>query len=487
MTGTPPDVPAPLSYAQQRMWFYNQLEPESCLYNQVVGGLGESSKPSAGRWIGPLDVEALERSLGEIVRRHEVLRTRFPLTEGGAVQEILPSGSFTLRIEDLTGSPAEEREAAAREWARAESRRGFDLTRDQPLRASLLRLGDNDHVLVLVVHHVAFDRWSKWVLLRELASLYSALVTGRSAALPPPPLQYRDYARRERSQIEGRALDGELAYWRDRLRGMPPVLELPLDRPRPPRQAHRGATRLLPLPASLVERLQGLCRSNRVSLPMVLHSGFHTLLWRWTGRTDIPVGMIVAGRTALECEPLIGCFTNTLVVRVDLSGDPTFRELIARVRNTTLEAYSYQRLPFERLVEELRPDRNARYHPLFQVLFNYLDVPRAEIDFPEIRVHDFQVSPRTAPVDLSLDVERRSEGLFCHFTYDADLFEAVTVDRIAEDYQVLLEAMAADPGKRLSALLLPLADVGATRRLVAELEEMSDDEAARLLLAEEHG
>jgi hypothetical protein len=465
----------PLTLAQQRMWLVNQLEPDSPLYNRA----------RASRWTGPLDAAALERSLAELIRRHEVLRTRFPLSKQGAIQEIAAPDSFQLPVVDF-GIPSRfEREEKARRWMLAEAGRPFHLTQEPPFRAFLLRLAPDEHLILLVIHHIASDRWSRGVLLGELVTLYTALASGRPSPLPELKIQYGDYAVwQQEHYFQGPGFEADLAYWRDRLRGAPAALSLPTDRPRPQAQTHVGAQVCLTLPADLVGSLTGYARRERASAFMVLLAGFKALWVRSTGQTDIVIGAPVTGRTGVELEKLIGCFANTLVLRTDLSGDPTFQEILSRVREVTLGGFDHQELPFEKLVEELRPPRIPGCHPLFQVLFNsHLDFAWDVIEIPGLSIEDIEIDLGTALVDLSLDFKRESAGWVCHFTYNTDVFDHSTVARLARQYRVVLEAAVAKPEQRLSALPLPLPVPASDEfeRVFQELEQMSDEDAERLL------
>ena len=468
--------PAPLSYAQERMWFLNQLEPGSTAYSGV----------RAARWRGPLDREALERSVGELLRRHEVLRTCFPLGPGGPTQEIQPARPCRLPLVDLSARDAAAAMAAARSWLVAEARRPFELTGEAPFRASLLRLSQDDHVLALTIHHIAFDRWSRGILRRELAVLYSAFASGRPSPLPEPPVQYQDYADWQHERMRSENLAQDLGYWRGRLQGAPTVLRLPSDRPRQGPSTYLGRQAGFSLSEGLVEALGRLGRRERVTLFMTLLAGFKAFLVRMTGETDVVVGVPIAGRTRMELSGLIGCFTNTLVLRTDASGGPTFRELLARVRQVALEAYGHQDLPFERLVREVQPERKLGQHPLFQVLFNYLDFPQETVDPPGIEIEEIEVPSETALVDLGVDIRRAGRSLTCSFTCDAALFEPSTVASLAQAYLASLEIFAADPECRISSLpdMLRGPEAARTGRLVQELEQMTEEEAERLLAAE---
>jgi hypothetical protein len=457
------------------MWFLNQLEPRSTVYSGV----------RATRWVGPLDRHALERSVGELLRRHEVLRTRFPLRDTGPVQEIEPPTPCRLQLVDLSGRGPAAAMAESRSWLLAESRRPFELIQDLPFRAALLRLAQDDHVLALTIHHIAFDRWSRSILRRELGLLYAAFAAGRPSPLADLPVQYQDYAAWQHERMRSEDVVRALGYWRGRLQGAPAELHLPSDHPQAT-PTYLGRQVGFPLPEGLVEKLSLLSRRERVTLFMTLLAAFKALLARVTGQTDLVAGIPIAGRTRMELSGLIGCLTNTLVLRTDASGDPTFRELLGRVRHVALDGYAHQELPFERLVRELHPERRLGRHPLFQVLFNYLDFPPEPLDPPGIQVEELEVPSETALVDLGVDVRRDGQTLTCSFTCNAGLFEASTVARLAEQYLASLETFAVDPECRISALpgTPPGPDSLRTNRLVEELEQMSDEEAERLLAAE---
>ncbi|MGH7578679.1 MAG: condensation domain-containing protein [Gemmatimonadales bacterium] len=471
--------PAPLSYAQERMWFLNQLDPGSAMYSGV----------RATRWMGPLDREALERSVGELLRRHEVLRTRFPLLSGGPAQEVEPARPCHLPLVDLSDREPAQAMAEARSWLAAEGRRPFELTREAPFRAALLRLGQDDHVLALTIHHIAFDRWSRSILRRELGLLYSAFATGRPSPLPDPAVQYQDYAEWQRERMRSEDVALALGYWRGRLLGAPAVLHLPGDHPRQAQSTYLGRQAAFRLPDALVEELGRLARRERVTLFMALLTAFKALLVRVTGQTDLVVGVPIAGRTREELTDSIGCFTNTLVLRTDASGDPTFRELLGRVRHVALDGYAHQELPFERLVRELQPERRLGQHPLFQVLFNFLDFPQEPVNLPGIEVEDIEVATETALIDLGVEIRRAGRSLTISFTGNAGLFDASTVVRLAQEYLASLETFARDPERRISILpdIWRAPEPVRPDRLVQELEQMTEEEAERLLAAELRG
>ena len=414
-------TPCPPSFAQQRLWFLHQLEPLSAVYNIS----------RAVQLRGPLRVEALRRTLDRIVARHEVLRTTFVSVDGAPVQVIADSRAVDMHVVDLTAWPEPERLAELQRRTDQEARRPFDLSRDLMLRASVLRLADDEHALILTMHHIASDSWSMGVLVQELADLYTAFAHGQPSPLPPLPIQYADYSVWQRQGLQGERLDAELAYWRQRLAGAPAVLELPTDRPRPAVQTFRGARESLLLPAPLTEALTALSRQEGVTLFMTLLAAFQTLLYRYTGQEDIVVGSPIAGRTCADVEGLIGFFVNTLVLRTDLSGEPTFRALLARVRESALGAYGHQELPFEQLVEELQPERSPNHPPLFQVMFVLQNASTPTLRLPGLTSTPVAVDTGTAKFDLSLYVEEDTEhGLRTTLEYNTDLFDAPTMRRM---------------------------------------------------------
>ncbi len=468
---------APLSYAQQRMWLFNQLEPGNPLYN----------RPRATRWTGPLDGAALERSLAEIARRHEVLKARYPLAEHGPVQEVATDEPFHLALADFTAGSRDEREDAAHRWMVAEAARPFTLTEEPPFRAFLLRLAPEEHLLLLVLHHIASDRWSRALLLRELLALYPALVSGRPSPLPELRIQYADYAEWQQQRLQGAWLLGELAYWREKLSGAPAVLTLPTHKPRPAAQTHVGGLVSFALRKDLVEALTDLARREHATTFMVILAGFKALWARATGQTDLMIGVPVAGRVRVELENLIGCFANTLVLRADLSGDPTFREAVGRVREATLGAFDHQELPFEKLVAELRPRRDPSYHPLFQVLFNsQLDFASETVNIPGLRIAEVEIDLGAALVDLAVDFKLGRDCWLCHFTFNSELLDEPLVAKLADQYRMILEAAVSDPEQRLSALPRPPAAAAPDEyeRLLQDLDRISEEEAERLLAAE---
>jgi amino acid adenylation domain-containing protein len=435
---------APLSFAQERLWFIDRLDPGSAVY-----GI-----PMAWRLGGALDKAALERSLGEIVRRHEALRTTFKEVDGSPVQVIAPFGAFALPVEDLSGLTEPDREAAVRRRAAEEVRRPFDLSTGPLFRASLLRVGAEDHVLLLSMHHIVSDGWSSGVLLRELSALYEAYREGRESPLAELAVQYADYAVWQREQLAGEALERQLSYWRERLTGAPELLELPTDHPRPAVQTYRGATVPVDLSPELQERLQALGRSEGATLYMTVLGAFQVLLSKYSGSDDIVVGSPIAGRTRKEIKELIGFFVNTLVLRTDLGGDPTFREVLRRAREATLGAYDHQEVPFEKLVAELRPERSLSHSPLFQVVFTLENAEGGGGTLGGLEVSPLGGELGSAKFDLSLGLMATPQGLRGGLNYSTDLFERGTVERMLGHLERVLEQVAADPDVRLSQLEL---------------------------------
>ncbi|HEX7239558.1 MAG TPA: amino acid adenylation domain-containing protein, partial [Longimicrobiaceae bacterium] len=436
--------PLPLSFAQQRLWLVDRIEPDSPAYNV----------PFALRLRGALDARALQGSLSTLVRRHEALRTTFAEGGGAPVQVIHPPVPVLLPALDLEGVPDAEREA--QRLAGAEAMRPFDLARGPLLRAMLLRLGGEDHVLCLTLHHVVSDGWSMKVLVREVSALYGAASRGGSAVLPELPVQYADYAVWQRAWLSGELLEAQIGYWKERLSGAPPLLELPTDRPRAPGQSPRAESHGFVLSPELSQGLRALSRREGATLFMTVLSAWQALLGRWSGQEDVVVGTPIAGRTRRELEGLIGFFVNMLVLRAELGGDPTWRELLARVRETALGAYSHQDLPFERLVEELAVERSVSHTPVFQAAFalSHGDGRGERPPLGQLELEPFRAGGGVSKFDLDLTVSDDGTELHGVLVYRAALFEAGTIARMAGHLEALLEAMAAGPERRLSELSL---------------------------------
>ncbi|MEW5926854.1 MAG: non-ribosomal peptide synthase/polyketide synthase [Gemmatimonadota bacterium] len=447
--------PAPLSFAQQRLWFIHQLDPGSSAYNM----------PFALRLRGALDVPALRGSLAELVRRHEAVRTVFAERAGGAVQVVLPAAPVPLPVLDLSGLPRESRRAEAARRAAGEGRRPFDLARGPLLRVLLVRTAAEEWALCLTLHHVASDGWSMGVLVREVSALYAAFSRGEASPLPEPEIQYADFAAWQRRWLAGERLDTQLRYWREQLDGAPPLLELPTDHPR---RSALGATetgRPFELPPELTRGLRELGRRENTTLFMTLLAAWQALLGRWSGQDDVVVGTAIAGRTRAELEGLIGFFVNSLVLRADLSGDPGFRGLLGRVRETTLGAFAHQDLPFERLVEELAPERSLTHNPLFQVMFALHNMESGVPALGDLETEPLAGGDTGAKFDLGVALWEDGERILGRIDYRTDLFEGSTVERMAEHFRVLLEAAVADPDRRLRAL--PLVPAAELERIVA--------------------
>jgi amino acid adenylation domain-containing protein len=438
------ETPPPLSFTQQRLWFFDQLHPASSLYNIAT----------AVRLTGDLDVGALERTLNEVVRRHEVLRTTFAAVDGHVSQIIASAAPARLPVTDISHLPPHEREGAARRLAEEEARRPFNLATGPLIRAGLVRLHPSEHVALFTMHHIVSDGWSMGVLVREVAALYGAFSRGEESPLEELPVQYADFAVWQRGWLQGEALERQLSYWKRQLAGIPAALELPGDRPRPPVQTHRGSHYTHVLPGELGEALAELGRGHGATLYMTLLAAFQTLLHRYSGQTDIAVGTDMANRTRPQLEPLIGFFVNLLVMRADLAGDPTFVELLGRVRETALAAHAHCDLPFETLVEALRPERRLSLTPLFQVLFVLQNQPNEEVQLGGLSGRPLDIDDGTAKFDISLIMHESPRGLVATWHYSTDLFDATTVERMAGHFRHLLEGVAADPRRRVSALPL---------------------------------
>jgi amino acid adenylation domain-containing protein len=444
MQPVPRDGDLPLSFAQERLWLLDQLEPGSSVYHMS----------STFRLIGPLNTAALERSFTEIVRRHEALRTTFTTVEDRPVQVITPSSGtaginlFSLLVVDLRHLGESEREAEALRRVGEEIRRPFNLKTDLMLRAGLLRLGAEDHLLFLVTHHIASDGWSMGILYRELSILYEAFSNHRPSPLPDVPIQYADFAQWQRNWLQGEVLAAQVGYWKRQLRDLA-ILELPTDRPRPAVQTYRGGRQTARLAKGPADALKALSRRESASLFMTLLAAFQSLLYRYTGQEDIVIGSPIANRNRTRIEGLIGFFLNTLVLRTDLSGDCTFRELLGRVREVTLGAYAHQDLPFEKLLEELRPERELSRTPLFQIYFNMVNVEASSLKLSGLQVQPVPTADVLSKFDLTLYVRERDDGLQLQLVYNTDLFKPGTIKRLLGHYLTLLEGIVEDPDRAL--------------------------------------
>jgi len=432
----------PLSFAQQRLWFFEQLTPGNFTYHIVVGV----------RLTGTLDARSLDRSLNELVKRHEVLRTAFKTINGQPVQAIASNLELKILEIDLRGLPETERAREVERLIAAEAKLAFDLSQAPLLRAKLLHLSDSNWVLLLSTHHIIFDGWSMGIFIQELATFYQAFCTGKPSPLPELSVQYADFASWQRQWLQGEVLETQLAYWKKQLGGNLSVLNLPTDRPRSAVQTFRGAVHKFTIPKAIAEEIAQLSQREKATLFMTLLAAFKTLLYRYTGQEDILVGSPIANRNRREIEELIGFFANTLVFRTNLSSNPTFKELLGIVREVALGAYNHQDLPFEKLVEILQPERDLSHNPLFQVFFSLRNVPTPQIKLPGVTLSSLEIERKTARVDLALDLEEGLEGINGTLEYSQDLFDASTARRIAGHFLTLLESIAANPEERVSTL-----------------------------------
>jgi amino acid adenylation domain-containing protein len=440
----PRDTDLPLSFAQQRLWFLDQLEPG----NPAFG------VPITVRLTGPLNVPALSQSLNEIVRRHESLRTSFPSPNGQPIQNVASNVTFPVPMTDLTGWQEGDQIEELNKLRERELQLPWNLASGPVLRARLLRLTDREHVLLLATHHISFDGWSIGVLIDELASLYEAFTLGNPSPLLPLAVQYADFAVWQRQWLQGKYLKVQLDYWREQLAGAPPMLALPTDRPRPAFQTFNGDAEALVIPKDVALALKELSQREGVTLFMTLLAAFKLLLARYSGQQDISVGSYLANRSRIETEGLIGFFVNTVVLRTRLSDDLTFRQLLPRVRDTALGAYAHQDVPFEKLLEELRPERALDHSPFFQVMFVLQNAPMPAITLTELAVSPVPMEIRRSNFDLTLWMAETADGLSGSLEYNTDLFNRATARRLLEHFQTLLSGITADPDQPLARLPL---------------------------------
>src|SRR5215510_11946413 len=433
---------APLSSTQQRIWFLEQLNPGLATYNRLV----------VYRLKGSLNLKALDDSLSEIIRRHEILRTAFSTVSGRPLQVVLPAKPFVSRFCDLSTAAPESKENLSRQLASEEGREPFDLTAGLLLRAKVLRLSEVDHLLVLTFHHIAIDGWSIGIFLEELRRCYEAFSTGRVPTLAPLPLQYADYAVWQRERLEGRLLGQQLQYWREQLAGAPQELSLATDHVRPAVQSYRGATAQMELEPELVRGLKEWSREQGVTLFMSLLAVFEMLLWRYSGERELVVGTPIANRSRVELEGLIGCFANTLVLRSRLAEGESYRELVKRVREVCLGAYAHQEVPFERLVEELQPERKLSHTPLCQVVFSLEYGLRKELTVGETKWSPVIIETQTSKFDLFLQFHEEQDRLQGRLVYNTDLFESETIHYVLGHFENLLRSALARPDTQMSEL-----------------------------------
>ena len=436
------DRPLRASFGQRRLWFLEQMEPGSPLYNI----------PYLVRLKGPLDEKALKQSLDAIVGRHESLRTSFAAAGSEPVQVIKTTWNVEVPVTDLTSHPEARREEELRRLTMEEGRRPFNLQRDLLLRVRLYRLSPTDHALMLVMHHIASDGWSMAILYRELGACYEAFTKGEAPKLTELPIQYADYAEWQHEYLQGETLQKLVDYWKKKIAGAPALLELPSDFPRPPIQSHHGDNVTVCFPADLIGRLKQVSGQHRVTLFMTMLAGFKALLARYTGQQDIVIGSPIAGRDAAETEELIGFFINTVLMRTDLSGDPTVKELLGRMRDVSLEAFEHREMPYEKLVEELQPQRNLSFDPIAQIFFVLQNVPTAPLKLSGIELSIEPVYTATAKSDLTIWAIETADGISVTAEYATDLFSRGTMERFLGHYRTVLEAIAANPEQRISQL-----------------------------------
>ncbi|HET8672338.1 MAG TPA: condensation domain-containing protein, partial [Thermoleophilaceae bacterium] len=438
--------PAPLSFEQQRLWLLDQLTPGVAAYNV----------PRVLRLRGPLDVHALRLALDALLERHEPLRTRFELVDGNAVQVVSPNRGALLEVVDLTEMPRGDREREALRLAVETTARPFDLAGELLLRTQLVRLDPTDHLLALVSHHIVSDEGSRAILFDDLATLYASFRDGHPSPLAPPSLRYSDYAAWQRA--EGAPSADGLAWWRQRLSGAPPALELPADLPRPPVQTHAGARYSSRFEPDFASELRMLAQRQRSTPFMVMLTAFAVLANRLSGEDDLVIGAPVSGRNRPELERVIGCFGNTVALRLDASGDPAFAELLGRTRSTAIDAFGHQDVPFERVVRELQPERDLSRSPVFQLMFNYFDGRAGDSSavLAGVDVEQVEIDPGVSKFDLALVVAEGHDGLIVEWEYSTDLFERGTIERLHRRFERILRAAVERPVTPISEL--PLLD-----------------------------
>ncbi|HET9788878.1 MAG TPA: condensation domain-containing protein, partial [Pyrinomonadaceae bacterium] len=450
-TSKAPEIPrrepgelCPLSFAQQRLWFISQLEPDDPFYNCI----------EALRMTGKLNVPLLEQTFNEVMRRHEALRTTFELVGGEPVQVVSSEIEVNPSLIDLRALPASERERQLSKLSSEELGRPFDLTRGPLLRVVILRISEHEHAVLFTTHHIISDGWSVDVLTREIIDLYSSFAEGRPSLLTELPLQYADFAIWQRQRLTGPVLEGHLDYWRQNLSGAPQVLALPTDHPRPTVFTRRGSYDLLVLSPDLTHSLRALGRREGVTLFMTMLAAFNVLLSRYSGQTDFLIGTDIANRNHDTTEPLIGFFVNQLVLRADLAGDPTFNELLQRVKEVTLNGYAHQEVPFEKVVDLLNPERNLSHAPLFQVKLVLQNTSTGNIDLPDLTISAVDFESAVAKFDLTLVITEGEDQIVAEIEYSTDLFESSTISRMLAHFERILASAVKDPEQHLSQLEL---------------------------------
>ncbi|HLJ90481.1 MAG TPA: condensation domain-containing protein, partial [Candidatus Angelobacter sp.] len=470
----------PLSFAQQRLWFLDQLVPGNPFYNI----------PGALKLVFPLNVDVFRRCLNEIVRRHESLRTTFAMAEGVPVQIIAPELILDLPVTDLRHLPQNLRDAEALRYATEEARMPFDLGKGPLIRSKLLQLDTHEYVFLLTIHHIVSDGWSMGIFFQELDLLYAAFATGQPSPLRELPIQYADFALWQREWMQGEVLEKQLSYWQGQLEGIP-TLDLPTDHARPSMPTFRGDTCPFTAPLELMQRLKDLSGECDATLFMTLIAAFHALLHRYTGQDVIAVGSPVANRNRPDIEGLIGFFVNSLILRADFDTNPSFRSLLVQVRQTAIGAYANQDLPFEMLVEQLQPERDLSRNPLFQVIFQLMNAPTlAGQAAPASTTPAMNVQVGTSKFDLNITMFEAADGLVGSFEFNTDLFDLSTIQRLVAHYQILLESVAANPDRHVAevSILTPeerrriLVDWNATQAVYPaerSLAELFEEQAAK--------
>lgn len=448
----------PLSFAQQRLWFLDQLQPGHSAYNIF----------QSMRLVGWLNVGVLEQSFQEVVKRHEVLRTTFTTVDGQSIQVIAPTPTFRLLLVDLQQLPKDKREVEVLRLAHEEAQYSFNLAKGPLLRVTLLRQSETDHVLLLTMHHIISDGWSIGVLICEIAALYEAFSLGKPSPLLQLSIQYADFAVWQRQWLQGEQLETQAAYWKKQLGDSLPTLELPTDRPRPRIQTFSGARETLMLPKTLSEKLKALNQRQGITLFMILLAAFGTLLSWYIGQEDIIVGTDIANRNQAETKRLIGFFANQLVLRTDLSGNPTFLELLERVREMTLEAYAHQDLPFDKLVDALNPKRELNRSPLFQVKLVLENTQTPSLELPNLTISSLKVENKTVQFDLLLELNETEKGLFGVWEYNTDLFDTATIVQMSRNFEILLGKISIHPEAKLNELKTILSEADKQQNLIQE-------------------
>ncbi|MBC1213138.1 non-ribosomal peptide synthase [Trichormus variabilis ARAD] len=434
----------PLSFPQQRLWFLDQMEGNSAAYNMAA----------AVEITGNLQVSILENIIAEIIQRHAILRTNFKNVDDNAVQIIAPHLTINIPVIDLQTLPVAEQFAEVECLAIAEQLKPFDLANDCLLRVTLLQLAPESYVLLVTMHHIVSDGWSMGVFIQEFSTLYTAFSQNQPSLLPELAIQYADFAHWQRQCLQGEVLENQLNYWRQQLAGIPPILELPTDRPRPPVQTFQGQTLYFELDQNLTKQLNILCQKSGTTMFMTLMAAFATLLYRYSRQSDIVIGSPIANRDRQETFPLIGLFVNTLVLRTNLEGNPSFAELLQKVKQVALDAYAHQDVPLERLVEALQPERSLSHMPLFQVAFAMQNAPMGKLELPNLSLNLLKIENRTAKFDLALSMQETESGLLGEWEFNTDLFDATTISRMARHFQTLLENIVANPQQRIAEVSL---------------------------------